>query len=177
MKGQMVRLRGYEKSDAATLVKWFSDEEVTDHIGTTAFPVTRAAQERAIERTQAPDSDDKGFAIETLAGETIGDCGLRAFNWISRKAELYITIGDKSCWNRGYGTDTVKVLLRLGFEKMNLNSVFLTTLATNQRAIRCYEKCGFTREGLLRQSSFVRGQYVDVVPMSILRADWERSRA
>ena len=174
MQGDLVRLRGYEKSDADVLLRWFSDNEVTEYLGPVAIPMTRTFQERMIDESLAPDSPVKAFAIEALSGELIGDCGLREINWVSRKADLFITIGDKSYWGRGYGTDTVKILLRIAFEKLNLNSVWLTTLATNQRAIKCYEKCGFERQGLFRQNSFVRGKFVDVVPMGILREDWVR---
>ncbi|HUY28940.1 MAG TPA: GNAT family protein [Candidatus Binataceae bacterium] len=176
MIGKLVKLRGYEKSDADALVRWFSDEEVTEYLGPVAVPMTRAFQERMIEELLARDSPVKAFAIEALSGELIGDCGLREISWVSRKADLFITIGDKSYWGRGYGADAVRLLLRLAFESMNLNSVVLTTLATNTRAIKCYEKCGFEKQGLFRENSFVRGKFVDVVPMGILRADWERSR-
>ena len=174
MQGKLVRLRGYEKSDADALVRWFSDEEVTDFLGPTEYPVTRAKQEAVIERvTSGGDSREKAFAIETLAGTAIGDCGLRMIDWVNRKAELFITIGEKSYWGKGHGTDAVRILLRLAFDKLNLHRVYLTTLATNARALRCYEKCGFKQEGLSRESSFVAGRYVDVVRMGVLRADYE----
>jgi RimJ/RimL family protein N-acetyltransferase len=174
MEGKLVRLRGYEKSDVDLLVRWFADEEVTDLLGPMQTPMTRAHQERMIERVTAADSNEKAFVIETLEGKPIGDCGLRSFNWTSRYAELFITIGEKSCWGRGYGADAVRLLLRLAFDKLNLHSVWLTTLATNERAVRCYQKCGFKRQGLFRENSYVRGRYVDVVPMGILRSEYGR---
>ncbi len=174
MQGKLVRLRGYEKSDLDALIRWFSDEEVTEFLGPMETPMTRAHQERMIERVTAANSPEKAFVIETLEGLPIGDCGLRGFNWINRYAELFITIGEKSYWGRGYGADAVRLLLRLAFDKLNLHSVWLTTLVTNERAIRCYEKCGFKRQGLFRENSYVRGRYVDVVPMGILRSEYER---
>jgi RimJ/RimL family protein N-acetyltransferase len=173
MQGKLVRLRGYEKSDAEALMRWFTDEEVTDFIGPTEFPVTRAAQERFIEAAARADGPLRAFAIETLEGELIGDAGLRMFNWKSRSAELFITIGEKRLWGKGYGADAVRILQRLAFDKLNLHRVWLTTLATNARAIRCYEKCGFIREGLYREGSYVRGKYVDVVAMGLLRRDYD----
>ena len=59
---------------------------------------------------------------------------------------------------------------------MNLNRLWLTVLADNPRAVRCYEKCGFVREGLLRQESFVDGKYRDVLMMALLREDYDRTR-
>lgn len=173
MQGKLLRLRGYEQSDADALMRWFADEEVTDLLGPVAVPITRAQQESMIARVTAPDSAEKAFVIETLDGKAIGDCGLRSFHWISRYAELFITIGEKEYWGRGYGADAVRLLLRIAFERLNLHSVWLTTLATNERAIRCYEKCGFKRQGLFRENSFVRGRYVDVVPMGILRSEYD----
>ncbi len=43
----------------------------------------------------------------------------------------------------------------------------------NPRAVRCYEKCGFAHEGLLRQESYVDGKYRDVFMMALLRADYD----
>ena len=175
MQGKLVRLRGYEKSDADALTRWFTDEEVTRWLGPPNMP-SRAQQEKFIELAQASSDDAKYFAIETLDGKLVGDCGLRFIDWKSRKAEFFITIGEKSLWGKGLGTDALRVISRLAFDKMNLNRVWLTVLVDNQRAVRCYEKCGFVREGLLRQESFVDGKYRDVLLMAILREDYARNR-
>jgi RimJ/RimL family protein N-acetyltransferase len=174
MQGKLVRFRNYEKSDVDALVRWFSDEEVTQFLGPSRIPQTRAFQEQQIEEMTRSNSNSKVFVIETLEGEAIGECGLRNFDWVSHKAELIITIGDKRYWGKGYGSDAVSLVLKVAFERLNLHSVNLTTLATNERAIRCYEKCGFRREGRLRENSFAGGKYVDVVAMGILRADYEK---
>ena len=56
-------------------------------------------------------------------------------------------IGNKDFWDRGYGTEAVRLLLRFGFLTLNLNNIRLTVHSFNERAIRCYEKCGFKRCG------------------------------
>jgi RimJ/RimL family protein N-acetyltransferase len=175
MQGKLVRLRAYEKADAEALFRWFSDEEVTRWLGPPNFP-SRAQQEKFIELAQASGDDAKYFAIETLDGKLVGDTGIRNIDWKSRKAEFFITIGEKQCWDKGFGTDALRVVIRLAFDKMNLNRLWLTALADNPRAIRCYEKCGFVREGLLQEESFVDGKYRDVHVMALLRDDYERTR-
>jgi len=54
-------------------------------------------------------------------------CGVafHAINWLNRSAGLGITIGDKSFWGRGYGTDAMRIMMRLGFDKMNLHRLWL----------------------------------------------------
>jgi len=175
MQGKLVRLRGYEKADADALYRWFSDEGVTRWLGPPNHP-SRAQQEKFIELAQAAGDDAKYFAIETLDGKLVGDTGIRKIDWQSRKAEFFITIGEKQCWDKGFGTDALRTVIRLAFDKMNLNRLWLTTLAENSRAVRCYEKCSFVREGLLRQESFVDGKYRDVFMMALLREDYDRSR-
>jgi RimJ/RimL family protein N-acetyltransferase len=67
------------------------------------------------------------------------------------RAELGISIHDKTQWSKGLGTDAVRLVVDYAFEELDLNRVELTTDEENARAIRCYEKVGFVREGLLRQ--------------------------
>ena len=172
MRGELVRLRAYEKSDADALFRWFSDEEVTRWLGPPNL-LSRAQQEQFIEMASAPGDDAKYFAIETLDGKLVGDCGLRKIDWKSRKAEFFITIGEKQLWGKGFGSDALRIVIRLSFHRMNLNRLWLTTLVDNSRAVRCYEKCGFVREGLLRQETFVDGKYRDVLMMALLREDYE----
>jgi RimJ/RimL family protein N-acetyltransferase len=175
MQGKLVRLRAYEKSDADALFRWFSDEDVTRWLGPPNFP-SRAHQERFIELASASTDDAKYFAIETLDGKLVGDCGLRFINWKSCKAEFFITIGEKQSWGKGLGSDALRIVIRLAFDKMNLNRLWLTVLVDNPRAVRCYEKCGFVREGLLRQESYVDGKYRDVLLMGLLRQDYDPTR-
>jgi RimJ/RimL family protein N-acetyltransferase len=58
-----------------------------------------------------------------------------------------------------------------------LRRVDLLTDADNERGLRCYEKCGFVREGLLRKRRLRFGQPVDMIVMSVLREEWLRANA
>jgi RimJ/RimL family protein N-acetyltransferase len=84
-----------------------------------------------------------------------------------------ILIGDKTYWNKGYGTEALKLLLKHGFETLNLNRIFLRVYEDNPRAIHCYEKVGFVHEGRMRQGRFTKGQFVDILFMSVLREEWK----
>src|SRR5207237_8163289 len=81
------------------------------------------------------------------------------------------SIGDKSYWNRGIGTEVTRMIVEHAFVDMNLNRVSLEVHAFNPRAIRAYEKAGFTREGVARQGKWANGAFHDIVQMSILRAE------
>lgn len=176
MEGKLVRLRGYEFSDLDTVMKWINDEEVTQFLGggMLTYPVSSIAERKSVEKFGLSESEtDKTFAIETLADRRfIGAMGLHAIDWINRHSSLGIMIGDKQYWGRGYGTDAMRILMRLVFDKMNLHRLWLHVYDFNQRAIASYERCGFKREGVLREQRFYDGKYHDTIVMGILESDY-----
>lgn len=92
--------------------------------------------------------NSRWFSIVTVDGNHhIGSCVL--YNYDDHEAQLGIRIGDRNYWNLGYGTDATLLLLKYGFEVMGLQHIWLKVLPENIRAIRCYEKCGFTIAGKL----------------------------
>ena len=51
----------------------------------------------------------------------------------------------------------------------NLHKLKATVFAFNAGAIRCYEKCGFIREGVLRDEIYREGKYHDAIEMALIR--------
>ena len=84
-----------------------------------------------------------------LDNQVIGDIELDHIAWRSGDAELRIRIGRKDLWNQGLGTDAVETILGYAFQRLNLNRIYLRVYAHNKRAIRCYTKSGFRKEGRL----------------------------
>ena len=68
------------------------------------------------------------------------------------------------------------VLLRLAFDKVGLHRVQLQVFDFNERAISCYEKCGFRREGMLRDYWFKNGKFRDTLLMSILESEYRNGK-
>lgn len=93
----------------------------------------------------------------------------------NRRASLGIIIGERAYWGRGYGTEATRMMLDYGFNVLNLHSVELGVYAFNRRAIRCYEKVGFTRTGVRRESRILAGEKHDTLIMDILASEFEGS--
>jgi RimJ/RimL family protein N-acetyltransferase len=70
---------------------------------------------------------------------------------------------------RGYGAAAQQLLVRYLFAHTPVNRVEATTEITNMAEQRALEKAGFTREGILRGSTFRQGRYRDAVIYSVLR--------
>mgnify|MGYP001120959968 CR=1 FL=1 len=172
--GDKVRLRPVERDDLPRFVEWFGDPEVRRHLAL-YLPFSLAQEERWFESLldRLERNQDVLLAIETVGGIQIGNVGLHSVNWKDRSAELGIVIGEKSYWGKGYGADAVLTMLRMAFREMNLHRVFLRVDVDNERAIRCYEKAGFQRDGTLREAVFREGAYIDQHVMSILKSEFQ----
>jgi RimJ/RimL family protein N-acetyltransferase len=168
-----IQLRAFEKEDLDAIVKWVNTEAVTQYLSDSLiYPISRADETKWLESITVANHREKVFAIETLDKELVGSVGLHNINWVERKAELGIMIGEPKFWGRGYGSDAVRQMLRIAFEKMNLNRVYLRVFEDNPRAIRVYEKCGFQKEGVLRQDHYFGRCYSNTFVMAILKQEY-----
>ena len=113
------------------------------------------------------------WCMDTEEGRAIGNLGLHAIDEEQGRATLGIALGEKEYWDRGYGADAITQVLRWAFTELGLRRVDRGADEDNVRAIRCYEKCGFVREGLARAYRVRKGRAVNSVTMGILREEWE----
>jgi RimJ/RimL family protein N-acetyltransferase len=166
LEGALVRLRAVEESDLPTIHRMFNDPDVLQYLQVVTFPQPVSGTREWWEWSRT-NTHGVSFAIETLAGEVVGACGLEAIRDRTRAATLGIWIG-KPYWNLGYGTDAVRTACRFAFREMNLHRVELQVFETNPRGRRAYEKVGFKEEGRLRHAHFVGGRHVDTLVMGLL---------
>ena len=125
-----------EDSDA--LFAWINDRELVELSAAVFRPVSRAAHDAWFAWVRARD-DVAIYAIRE-GGALVGTCQLLIDG---PAAELRIRIGERSAQGRGLGTWAVRELVRIGFEELGLERIWLQVLAGNARAIRTYEKVGF----------------------------------
>jgi RimJ/RimL family protein N-acetyltransferase len=168
-----IRLRAFERDDLEQVIRWVNDESITRNLSDAfIYPVSRSDEMKWLESVALANHREKVFAIVKETGELIGSVGLHNLNWVERKGELGILIGEKSCWGKGYGKEAILAILHIAFNRMNLHRVYLRVFENNERAIRLYEKCGFRREGLLREDHYYAGEYFNTLVMGILRDEY-----
>ncbi len=173
LEGNLVSLRAMEPEDLEDALRWVNDREVTLWLTSLRYPTARKDEQKWIDDVPANSFvDGVRLAIETMDGKHIGGINLHRTNPEDRKAGLGIMFGEKDHWSNGYGTDAIQTLLKLVFDEMNLHRVWLHVFADNERAIACYQKCGFREEGRLRQEVFQDGRYYDVIVMGVLKDEF-----
>ena len=172
--GERVRLRATERDDVKKFYSWVNDPGVTRYLSL-YLPMSTVDEENWFEAMNKRDQSEKTLVIEVRDGDgwkMIGNCGVFGIDPVNSLGELGIMLGEKDEWNKGYGTETMVLLLRHCFDTLNLNRAYLRVYAGNARAKRSYEKAGFVEEGRLRQAVYKHGKYDDLIVMSVLRAEW-----
>lgn len=166
LEGRLVRLRAVEESDLPRIHDMFNDPDVLYFLEAVIFPEPHSGT-RAWWEGSRNDPSTLNLAVESLAGELVGACGLSGISEARRSATLGIWIG-KPYWDRGFGTDAVRALCRFAFSEMNLQRIELHVHETNPRGRRAYERVGFKEEGRLRRAHFSDGGHIDTIVMGLL---------
>ena len=178
-RGRLVRLAAQDgEKDAETLARWSNDSEYLRLLDSDpARPHTaRYYQDGAARR--AGRDNDFAFNIRTLTDDRfVGFVGLWVRNWASADGRVGIGIGEAADRGRGFGTEAMQLVLRYAFAELGLARVSLEALAENRRAIRSYEKAGFTLEGAQREWDRRDGRRTDVVNMGILSDEFQRAQS
>ena len=172
-KGNLVRLRTFTEGDVLKAYSFMNDYEVIKNVNADAiFPTSLDEEEKFIFSEQEKYNLCYDFAIETLESmEFIGCCSVKDTNFKDRTCGIGIIIGNKDYWGKSYGEDAIRVLLKFIFNELNFRKVKLSVFDFNKRAINCYKKIGFIREGILKQEIYREGQYHDVINMAIFKND------
>jgi diamine N-acetyltransferase len=171
LKGEKIILRAEERDDLKKLHELQRNVELVMLADGYWQPSSLAHFEKSFEK-HLDDHEESWFVIEA-DGTVIGGCGLHHSHRRDSATQFGIGIYDPDYLGKGYGRDAIETLLRWAFRVQNWRRVWLTTLATNERAIRCYHALGFVEEGRLREQAFFDGRYVDEIQMGMLRSEWE----
>ena len=168
MLGTKVRLREKKLKDAHNDYRWQTNPEL---VRLDAMPrLTISFPRYLVDYTAVlcnPSPKRQTFAIETFDGRHIGNCVYYNIDENKGEAEMGIMIGERDCWGKGYGTDSVATLVDYIFHETGLQRIHLKTLDWNERAQRCFLKCGFTPCGQMMKNGY------QFLLMEIKRERWQ----
>ena len=172
LKGEAIILRSPMASDKQERLAYGRDAEFRRMVGgdpRTLPPLTEAEVEGWYRQV----ASERFHWIIEAEGRCIGIARLHAVDLENRKAKYAVGIFGPEFRGRGLGTEATRLILSYAFEVLALHRVELRVLAFNERAIACYEKCGFVREGIEREGAWIGGEWHSDVLMSILEREYE----
>lgn len=155
IEGSKVKLRDKKLSDARNDYRWQTTPELVELDATlvlsASFPQYLLDYSNDLRH---PSPARRLFAVETIEGEHIGNCLYYHIDEAKGEAELGIMIGNRDHWDKGYGTEVVTTLAAHIFRQTSLKRLYLKTLDLNQRAQKCFQKCGFTPYGHMANDGY-----------------------
>lgn len=169
---KIIKLRKLSTNDYSTYHNWRNDIEVMKTTSPQLDIYTLEETEQFIS-VIASQANAKGYMIEHKeSGETVGIVSLINIDYKNRSAECILDIGARDMWGKGIGTSAMSLILGFAFYELNLHRVYLQVFSFNERAIKLYEKMGFTHDGKFREAIYRDGRWHDTVIMSILKKEY-----
>lgn len=167
--GEHVILRAFERDDAERCYRWMNDPNIVRTLKA-RYPIAFSNELEWLERAMCPAAGERHFAIERKDDRThIGNASIHDADWVSRTAAFGLFIGEPAAWNRGFGSDAIRALVRFAFEEMNLRKLRINVFDYNDRAKHVLQAQGFVQEGRLRREFYREGVYHDIVILSTFR--------
>jgi [ribosomal protein S5]-alanine N-acetyltransferase len=170
------RLRRVRHGDEAALLEYLSRPEVIAH---TSIPVPNLGSLTAsVQRDIDGYANNRSFryAIAAADDRVIGVCGFTTWSPDHQHAELGYELTPQY-WGQGVMRRAVVAMLSWGFSELGLNRVHAFVMTSNDRSIRLLERCGFSREGTLRQYRIARGEPKDFHLYALLAEDFANAVA
>ena len=168
LRGKRVVLREARTSDRAELERLRSDPEIDRYMGTDTPPKGSVLKRVFVGSASGALAD---FVLQGPGGRVMGLLSFWERSVPHQSAELSIWLA-RDYRGHGYGTDAVLLGVRHVFKRFRLHKIYLRVLWYNTAAIRCYERCGFRREGRLREEMCVEGVWHDLIYMGVLRSEF-----
>lgn len=172
----MIELRFFERSDIQQLINWIETPEFLLQWGgpNFSFPLTEQQLKNYLKDANNDNSQVMVYSfLEKETGNVIGHISLGNIDRSNKSARIgKVLVGDKNVRGKGIGLQMMKEILKVAFDELKLHRVSLGVFDFNASAIACYEKAGFIKEGLHRDSRKIGNEYWSLWEMSILENEW-----
>ncbi|WP_332698462.1 GNAT family N-acetyltransferase [Halalkalibacter lacteus] len=176
----MVKLKYFERSDFNQLINWIDSPDILLQWGGPGFdyPLNESQLEKYIENANNDSSDTLVYkVVHKETASVIGHISLGKIDRKNKSARVgKVLVVDKNVRGQGIGQLMMTGILKVAFDELNLHRVSLGVFDFNVSAIACYEKAGFIKEGLLRDSRKNGNEYWSLWEMSILENEWMETK-
>ncbi|MCA1292612.1 GNAT family N-acetyltransferase [Paenibacillus sp. alder61] len=176
LESERLRLRRMEREDGPALHKFWSDPEVVRYMNIPPFAsIEDTHQMIDLLNGLAESEDAMRWAIELKeTGQVIGSCGFNTWELAGAfRGEIGYDLGQEF-WGSGYMSETLRTVIRYGYETMGLNRIEALVDPRNEASRKLLAALGFQEEGLLREYQKTEEGFVDLIMYSLLKKDYDR---
>lgn len=165
-----MKLRRLKYEDIPYMIEWMHDDTVTEFLKN---DFNNIDEERAKNFIDNSISDTNvNYAIVDDNDEYMGTISLKNIDLENRKAEYAICI--RNCaMGKGFSRMATDEILRIAFDELDLNKVYLYVSKDNIRANKFYQKYNFILEGEFKEDLFIKGEYKDINWYRVLKKEYK----
>jgi len=171
--GEKVYLRPLSLEDLkGNYMFWLNDPETNKQNSHHIFPYSKDALEDYIKNAYVTNDKLPLAIIVKQDNKHIGNISLVNIDYINRRSDWGIIIGEKEYWNKGYSKDASFLLLKHAFDSLNMHRIYSGTTLENIGGQKLMESMGMIKEGVRRKHIYKNGKYIDIVEYGILRDEF-----
>lgn len=167
-----IKLRAIELEDLELIREMINDPVIENMTGGGGLPVSKYQQEEWFKSLKDRKNEVR-LIIDTEEYGAVGTMMLTDIDYQNSTAQLHSKIAtSKNMRGKGYGTKATAALVKYAFEQMNLHCIYSYIIEYNAASQRVKEKCGFKKDGILRNRIYKNGEYHNIVAWSITKEDF-----
>jgi len=174
IRGKLLVLRPPKPEEAAAMITWFEDIEVTRFLKL-RFPPSLDAEKEFLDRA-AKDPDHIFWAVEH-DGRLVGGTSIVRIDWKHGHGTTGTVIGDKKAWGKGLARELMRLRADYAFTQLPLRTLRSGYLEGNVASARAQKAAGYKEVGRWHDDHFVDGKWVDHILTELRREDWEQSKS
>ncbi len=164
-----MRLRKLQEKDAAWMLEWMHDPDINRFFAADFKSNDIESVKKFINRRDC--GQNVHYACVNDEDEYLGTVSLKNINYLAKNAEYAISFG-KRAHGTGAAHFATREILKIGFNELELERVYLNVLSENVRANKFYEKFGFIYEGEFKRHINIRGDLKDLKWYRMLKDEY-----
>jgi len=174
IEGERIELLPINPENVKIHARWENDPKARLYTRN-VFPVSPEDLKKRLEQDQERPKRDIFFEIyHKELDKIVGFVEFHNINYINNAAYLSVLIGEKELWGNYLGTEAAKLMIKYGFEELNLVKITASALRPNKGACRIIESIGMKLELVLKNQVYFDGVYIDELKFCIFREEWEQ---
>ncbi|MEX0380189.1 GNAT family N-acetyltransferase [Leuconostoc sp. MS02] len=171
--GKNVKLSHYHENDGKNLADWQWDDNFINLLSSDMIHPYTAENWEKIFKNASNSYKNVEFTVRKISDDSlVGFVDLFDISVRNHSCELGIGFPKKEDRSKGYGTETLNLILDYGFNNLNMHKIKLSVYPFNISAIKAYTNAGFIKEGSAKDDIFYNGKWVDIDHYAIFQDDW-----
>jgi RimJ/RimL family protein N-acetyltransferase len=178
-EGKLIRLAPIDhEHDPEVESRWTHDLSLQRSLSSKpAMPLSVAQMKKKYEAIEKQIEESKNlfhFTVRSVEdGRLLGFVRIEGIEWTHGIGSLTLAIGDPAERNKGYGSETLQLILNYAFNELNLHRLSAVVMEDNPGALNFFKNFGFIEEVRRRKAILRDGQTWDSIHLGLLHSEWQ----